>query len=286
MGTDKAFVEIDAAPMVMKAVTALTQAGATDVQIIGGDRQALEALGLEVITDPEPYAGPLPALATALDHATNDVVVVLSCDLPNAKADAVGMVLDALGAADVAIPTDGEHHQWLHSAWRRSSRTTLRAAYEAGERSISAAIDGLDVHWVTDIDPVHLHDADTPTDLPTGPGAGPYAPYPAAMHIAEIDIAELARLREQGVPVLDVRQPGEYEEAHVPGVVLIPLDQLPDRLAEVPDGELYVICRMGGRSAKAVEFLAAQGVQATNVAGGTMGWIEAGHPVDRGAGSA
>jgi rhodanese-related sulfurtransferase len=211
---------------------------------------------------------------------------VLSCDLPDASPGAVAAVLDALGAAEAAIPTDGEHHQWLHSAWRRSSRTTLRAAYEAGERSIRAAIEGLDVRWVTDIDPVHLHDADAPTDLPAGPGAGLSAPYPAAMDIAEIDIAELARRREQGVPVLDVRQSEEYEEAHVPGVVLIPLDQLPDRLPEVPDGELYVICRMGGRSAKAVEFLAAQGIEATNVAGGTTAWIEAGHPVDRGAGSA
>ncbi|MEL7206793.1 MAG: rhodanese-like domain-containing protein, partial [Actinomycetota bacterium] len=118
------------------------------------------------------------------------------------------------------------------------------------------------------------------------PGDLVAATYPERMEIPEIDVEELARRRQQGAPLLDVRQPEEFEEARVPGAVLVPLDQLPDRLDEVPDGDLLVICKMGGRSAKAVEFLASQGRDATNVAGGTMAWIDAGHPVDRGAGSA
>ena len=102
--------------------------------------------------------------------------------------------------------------------------------------------------------------------------------------IPVIDVETLAAKLEAGQPVFDVRQPDEYEEAHAPGVRLVPLDQVPDRVGEFPtDGEVYVICKSGGRSAKAVEFLRANGVDAVNVAGGTMAWIEAGKPVDTGA---
>ncbi len=103
------------------------------------------------------------------------------------------------------------------------------------------------------------------------------------MEIPEIDVDGLATKIEAGHPVYDVRQPDEYEEAHVPGVTLVPLDQVPDRADEFPgEGEVYVICRSGGRSAKAVEFLRSRGVDAVNVAGGTSAWIESGKPVETG----
>jgi rhodanese-related sulfurtransferase len=55
---------------------------------------------------------------------------------------------------------------------------------------------------------------------------------------------------------------------------------VPDRLGEVPSvGEVLIICKSGGRSKKAAEHLRTQGIDAVNVAGGTMGWIEAGHRV-------
>ena len=98
--------------------------------------------------------------------------------------------------------------------------------------------------------------------------------------IPEVDVAALADALAQGAAVIDVRQPDEYEGGHVPGAVLLPLDQLEGRTAEVPaDGELYVICQMGGRSARAVAYLASVGIEATNVAGGTKAWIAAGEPV-------
>ena len=103
------------------------------------------------------------------------------------------------------------------------------------------------------------------------------------MSVPEIDVHELARLREQGATLLDVRNPDEWLEARVPGVPLIPLPELAERTDEVPAGEpLYVICAAGGRSAKAAEHLRTLGVDAVNVAGGTRGWIEAGYPTESG----
>jgi rhodanese-related sulfurtransferase len=103
------------------------------------------------------------------------------------------------------------------------------------------------------------------------------------MDVPEIDVDELAERREAGQVVLDVRNPDEYEEAHVPGVMLIPLGELVERVDEVPTGgPLPVICRSGGRSMQAAEYLRGQGIDAVNVVGGTLAWIDAGFPVESG----
>jgi len=103
------------------------------------------------------------------------------------------------------------------------------------------------------------------------------------MSVPEIDVHELARLREQGATLLDVRNPDEWLEARVPGVPLIPLPELAERTDEVPAGDpLYVICAAGGRSAKAAEHLRTLGVDAVNVAGGTRAWVEAGYATESG----
>jgi rhodanese-related sulfurtransferase len=88
-------------------------------------------------------------------------------------------------------------------------------------------------------------------------------------------------LRDQGAALVDVREPWEYEQASIPGAVLIPLGEVPQRLEEIPsDRDVYVHCRMGGRSARAVAFLREHGRPRThNVAGGIEAWKEAGLPV-------
>lgn len=102
--------------------------------------------------------------------------------------------------------------------------------------------------------------------------------------IPEVHVDTLAGALESGAAVLDVRMADEYEEAHVPGAVLIPLPELADRLPEVPEGDpLYVICRSGARSRSACELLVSAGHDAANVAGGTLAWIDSGRPVAIGA---
>jgi rhodanese-related sulfurtransferase len=98
--------------------------------------------------------------------------------------------------------------------------------------------------------------------------------------VPEIDIAEAARRHAAGTPVIDVREPSEYVEGHVPGAPLIPLGEVAERIDEFPaTDEVLIICKMGGRSRQAAEHLRRQGIDAVNIAGGTMAWIEAGHPV-------
>ncbi|MCU1370184.1 MAG: protein yrkF [Ilumatobacteraceae bacterium] len=104
--------------------------------------------------------------------------------------------------------------------------------------------------------------------------------YTADVTVPEIDIAEAARRHAAGAVVIDVREPDEYVEGHVPGAPLIPLGEVMERVDEFPAvDEVLIICKLGGRSMKAAEYLRGQGIDAVNIAGGTMAWIEAGNPV-------
>ena len=104
------------------------------------------------------------------------------------------------------------------------------------------------------------------------------------MSVPEIDVQTLAIERVAGRRVFDVREPFEYEEIRVPDSVLVPLAELPEEIDQFDGTDVvYVICRTGSRSRKAVEFLRANGVDAVNVAGGTLAWVEAGLPTEAGA---
>ena len=89
-----------------------------------------------------------------------------------------------------------------------------------------------------------------------------------------ISINDFATLYGEDTTVVDVREPAEYVQGHVPGAVLIPLAQLPARKGEVAnDGPVYVICRSGNRSKVGASVLDAAGYDAISVDGGTMAWI-------------
>ena len=98
-----------------------------------------------------------------------------------------------------------------------------------------------------------------------------------ADEVPEITVQELKKRLDNGenLSVLDVREPHEYEVANI-GARLIPLNELPERLAELDrDVPLAVHCKTGGRSARAVKLLQETGFQnAFNVEGGITAWSE------------
>jgi rhodanese-related sulfurtransferase len=84
-----------------------------------------------------------------------------------------------------------------------------------------------------------------------------------------------------GVPadavMLDVREPDEWQAGHIEGALHIPLADLPSRVGELPDeADLVVVCRSGGRSARAVAWLTRNGYDAINLDGGMGAWAAAG----------
>jgi rhodanese-related sulfurtransferase len=110
------------------------------------------------------------------------------------------------------------------------------------------------------------------------------------MAIQTIAAEDVFRLREGGKRphIIDVRTPVEYAEVHAEGAVAAPLDRLDPAAAMSaregpPDEPLYVICKSGGRAAKACERFEAAGYHNVwSIEGGTTAWERAGLPVVRG----
>ncbi len=106
---------------------------------------------------------------------------------------------------------------------------------------------------------------------------------PAPLTPAQLDAA----LRRGDSPVLlDVRTPLEYQEVHLPGSSLVPLDALdPGAVAREHGaaGACVLICRTGNRAGQAAAKLAAAGMTNLHVLeGGMLAWAEAGLPANRG----
>lgn len=97
------------------------------------------------------------------------------------------------------------------------------------------------------------------------------------MSIPSVSVTEIPA----GAPILDVREDYEFIAGHIDGARHIPLTDLPARYGEVPlDEDVYVICRSGGRSRKAVEWLNNNGFDAINVDGGMGAWnLDHGKPI-------
>jgi rhodanese-related sulfurtransferase len=94
----------------------------------------------------------------------------------------------------------------------------------------------------------------------------------------EVSVSEAASLRDDGAFILDVREPEEWNESHIPGATLIPLGELASRVDEVPqDQEVVVVCRSGNRSQQGRDILLQAGYeQVTSMSGGVNQWKAAG----------
>jgi rhodanese-related sulfurtransferase len=98
--------------------------------------------------------------------------------------------------------------------------------------------------------------------------------------VPSVSVAAVPDPLAAGSVLLDVREDDEWTAGHAPGAVHIPLADLPARLDELPpDAEVVVVCRAGGRSARAVAWLVRNGIDAVNLDGGMGAWAEAGRPL-------
>lgn len=89
---------------------------------------------------------------------------------------------------------------------------------------------------------------------------------------ATVQWHELASLVAEGAQLVDVRSKAEHVVAAIPGAVNIPVDELRERLSELPAGQLIVHCRVGQRGHTAASILGQLGRQAHNLDGGIRTW--------------
>jgi len=90
-----------------------------------------------------------------------------------------------------------------------------------------------------------------------------------------------------GLFVVDVREPVEWAHGRIEGSVHIPMSELVDRIAEIPnESQVLVVCKVGARSARVAGYLVQSGYEAFNLDGGLLDWVGAGRPLVADAGDA
>src|ERR1700692_1482354 len=104
-------------------------------------------------------------------------------------------------------------------------------------------------------------------------------PATSATNPDEVTVQEMKKALDTpslGIKVIDVREPDEWQIAHIDSVPLIPLGTLPQRFTELnPNQQIYIHCKSGIRSLKALHFLREQGFKyLKNVKGGILAWSD------------
>jgi rhodanese-related sulfurtransferase len=99
---------------------------------------------------------------------------------------------------------------------------------------------------------------------------------------AHISVAQAYQKYQQGAFFLDVRSQEEWDQVHIANSKLIPLDELPNKLSELPnDRDIVVVCLSGHRSEEGVTILRNAGFsRATCMTGGLTAWKAAGYPLE------
>lgn len=96
---------------------------------------------------------------------------------------------------------------------------------------------------------------------------------------ASVSVDKAYQMYQDGTFVLDVRTPEEWNDFHAPNTTLIPLDELANRVNELPkDQPILVVCRSGNRSQTGRDILLQAGFNATSMEGGLNAWRSSGYP--------
>ncbi|NLU68653.1 rhodanese-like domain-containing protein [Streptomyces sp. HNM0574] len=110
------------------------------------------------------------------------------------------------------------------------------------------------------------------------------------MQFGQVPQVDVASVPGDGL-LLDVREDDEWAAGHAEGALHIPMSDFVARFGELTErvgdegARVYVLCRVGGRSAQVTQYLVQHGVDAVNVDGGMLAWEAAGRPLTAGEGA-
>jgi molybdopterin-guanine dinucleotide biosynthesis protein A len=171
MGRDKGLVELGGRALAQHVLDAL-RGLADDVVITTNDPDAYASLGVRMAGDAEPGAGALHGLATALEAAHGDRVLVIACDMPFVVPALAAHLLDLLADHDAAVPRRGGEFEPLLAAYRRTCLPAIRLAIDSGQRRVISFFPSIRLRPVDDeelaaLDPSarSFFNVNTPEDL-------------------------------------------------------------------------------------------------------------------------
>jgi molybdopterin-guanine dinucleotide biosynthesis protein A len=148
MGRDKALLELDGKPLLTRAADLLSPLVASITLV--GDPGKYSVFGFRIIPDKWPGAGPLGAIATALDAAREPQSAVVACDLPFLTRDWLAWFFAhaADSKADIVVPESARGLEPLCAVYRSTCERVVADALERGVRKVTDAFAGLAVEKI------------------------------------------------------------------------------------------------------------------------------------------
>ncbi len=174
MGRSKALLPFDDEPLVAHVVRRLGRVFAETVVVAAPD-QELPPLPVALVRDEVAYQGPVSGIYHGLKTATKEVCFVTSCDAPFLNLTLIAHLLSQISEWDVVVPFWQERFQPLHAVYRRSVAPLLREQLDRGE-----------------LRPIFLYDK---------------------VRTRKIDEGEIRRLDPEGLSLLNMNSPGDYDAA-------------------------------------------------------------------------
>ncbi len=141
MGTNKAFIEVDGAPIIKRVIGVLGKVS-DELLVIADNVSLYEGLGARALPDAVSGAGSLGGIYTALLHASSDEVFVAACDMPDIKEEAVRKIITApRGSALAVLPHVGGRAHPLHALYTKGCLPVMEEMVKAGQLRIGAFLE-------------------------------------------------------------------------------------------------------------------------------------------------
>jgi molybdopterin-guanine dinucleotide biosynthesis protein A len=164
MGADKATFEVDGIAMANRVSQAATEAGAHEILLVGGTQAKAKKLTGTWKKDLYPGEGPLGGVITAVKSASNDSVVVLSCDMPFITGSVISSLVRGLQDAQATVGRT-DRLNWLCAAWSKSEcLSTLQSVWKRDEKAVHRAAVLLDVAEIP-VPAMAVRNINEPADL-------------------------------------------------------------------------------------------------------------------------
>ncbi|MBI5901878.1 MAG: molybdenum cofactor guanylyltransferase [Deltaproteobacteria bacterium] len=144
MGFNKAFIEIEARPIIERSVK-LLKGLFRDVIVIANDVPAYERLDVRVASDLIKGAGSLGGIYTAIFHSGSNHTFVTACDMPYLNADVIGKIISSAGGYDAVVPFIGSELHPMHAIYSKRCLKPIRSMIDEGNFRIKDLFNRIDV---------------------------------------------------------------------------------------------------------------------------------------------
>jgi coenzyme F420-0:L-glutamate ligase/coenzyme F420-1:gamma-L-glutamate ligase len=147
MGRDKAVIEIDGEPLVLRVAGAIGRV-ANPVLLAPGRPGRLGALGYGEVADDPDGIGPIGGLIAGLAASPHQLMAVVAVDMPFASPDVMALLAGRWDGEDALVPLTDAGAEPLHAVYARSALPSLRDAAASGRRAVRDAVESLNVRYV------------------------------------------------------------------------------------------------------------------------------------------